>query len=338
MNAHESANGYSSQATPGWKRLTRALAFTTAAAALSLTATATHAGATPASTASPASVAVDVASDMLYANESLWTNGTKTSRNGVYTLIMQTDGNLVLYATGGRPIWASKTVGTGANRVIMQSDGNLVIYSPTRAVWASNTPGSGANRLVVQDDGNLVTYSPTRPVWASQTAQGSATVSSGGPFGAAIVNLARAELNRPVHETQADWSPRINDYQATTGAYRVAWCASFVTWLGANAGDRTPFRSAGVGAWYSAAANRQSGLSFVSRNDARPGDLVAFEWSGGTNFAAHGHIGVLTSTVASNGSFQTIEGNTTISGTIQGVGQKTRYMGSTVKAFIRINS
>ena len=166
--------------------------------------------------------------------------------------------------------------------------------------------------------------------------------SFGGPYGAAIVNLARAEKNRPVTETQTDWSPRINEYQATTGAYRVAWCASFVTWLGMNAGDRTPFRSAGVAAWYSAAANRQSGLSIVSRNDARPGDLVAFEWNGGTNFAAHGHIGVLTSTVASNGSFQTIEGNTTISGSIQGVAQKNRNMMSgsipVVRAFIRINS
>jgi hypothetical protein len=39
-------------------------------------------------------------------------------------------------------IWtAANSCNSGANRLVVQSDGNLVLYSPTRAVWASNTVG-----------------------------------------------------------------------------------------------------------------------------------------------------------------------------------------------------
>ena len=91
------------------------------------------------------------------------------SADGRYILVMQSDGNLVLYSPS-RAVWASNTNGTGANTLIMQSDGNLVLYSPSRgAVWASNTAGSGGNVIVMQSDGNLVLYSPSRAPWASNT-------------------------------------------------------------------------------------------------------------------------------------------------------------------------
>jgi len=53
---------------------------------------------------------------------------------------MQTDGNLVLYA-GGAAVWSTGTNGTGSqNRLVMQSDGNLVIYTQlNHPVWASKT-------------------------------------------------------------------------------------------------------------------------------------------------------------------------------------------------------
>lgn len=157
-------------------RIVRGLSVLAAAAAFSATIGATsQAGAAPASTASVSNYGT---SDALYAGEALGTNWTKTSRNGAYRLIMQADGNLVLYAPGTRPLWSSRSMGSGANTVVMQSDGNLVVYAPGRAVWASNTMGSGGNRLVVQDDGNLVLYSPTRAVWASNTMQSSTYTSS----------------------------------------------------------------------------------------------------------------------------------------------------------------
>jgi surface antigen len=67
----------------------------------------------------------------------LWANNRFTTD----FIIMQGDGNLVGYTNSGAPTWASNTSGSGGNRLVVQSDGNLVIYSATRAVWASNTAG-----------------------------------------------------------------------------------------------------------------------------------------------------------------------------------------------------
>jgi uncharacterized protein YkwD len=74
------------------------------------------------------------------------------------------------------PIWASQTPGKGSHphRLVMQKDGNLVIYdSQDHPTWASGTHGRGATDafMVMQSDGNLVIYnnSPISPLWASHT-------------------------------------------------------------------------------------------------------------------------------------------------------------------------
>lgn len=78
---------------------------------------------------------------MLYANHrAIWASGTY-GRGGV-KLLMQSDGNLVLYALQDRPVWDSNTVGRGIPpyRLIMQSDRNLVIYyGRNQPIWATGT-------------------------------------------------------------------------------------------------------------------------------------------------------------------------------------------------------
>ena len=79
-----------------------------------------------------------------------------------FVLVMQGDGNLVLYDRYNlHALWASNTFGPG-RVVTLQSDGNLVIYSTSNGrvvpVWSSNTSGHTYDRLVMQDDGNLVIY------------------------------------------------------------------------------------------------------------------------------------------------------------------------------------
>ena len=118
---------------------------------------------------------------------------------GQTKLIMQTDGNLVLYDSSNSPIWASNTVRVPdgldyistamkegvlypgqniatADRnywLALQTDGNLVLYSADyRPIWASNTDGRDVQRLIVQPDGNLVLYRANgTPVWATNTVQ-----------------------------------------------------------------------------------------------------------------------------------------------------------------------
>ncbi|MBD0746770.1 hypothetical protein [Streptomyces sp. CBMA152] len=84
-------------------------------------------------------------------------------------LVMQSDGNLVIYDEFNRARWASNTVGQGWT-ARFQTDGNFVVYTRSnRPVWASNTDGRPGSRLAVQDDGNVVIYDGSRAVWASGT-------------------------------------------------------------------------------------------------------------------------------------------------------------------------
>jgi hypothetical protein len=80
------------------------------------------------------------------------------STDGRFTLVEQTDGNIVLYGPGGSVLWSAYTSGTG-NYLIMQSDGNLVQYSACgQALWNSGTWTHAGAQLAIQNDGNLVIY------------------------------------------------------------------------------------------------------------------------------------------------------------------------------------
>jgi hypothetical protein len=123
-----------------------------------------------------------------------WFSGTQGSRAS--RLVMQTDGNLVLYTATGVPVWYSGTGGNPNASAILQSDGNLVVYSSGGApLWFSNTSNvpsfsnmvqhglqggplyprqslqwaDRSRQLLMQTDGNLVLYSNGRPVWATFT-------------------------------------------------------------------------------------------------------------------------------------------------------------------------
>lgn len=71
------------------------------------------------------------------------------------------------------PLYADWHLDNGPARLIMQKDGNLVVYVNDSARWASNTVGCGS-KAVMQSDGNLVVYSQNgRACWASGTQRGS---------------------------------------------------------------------------------------------------------------------------------------------------------------------
>lgn len=116
-----------------------------------------------------------VNTDHLLPDESLGTDHSLSSVTGRYTLVYQSDGNLVLYRNRPgqewRAIWASNSAGRPAGTCIMQGDGNLVIYGPAGDyIWDTATDGNPGSRLVVQDDGNVVIYrSDGTPIWATNT-------------------------------------------------------------------------------------------------------------------------------------------------------------------------
>jgi len=113
---------------------------------------------------------------------------TRTRAAGA-ALALQSDGNVVIYDSQGRPLWASGTGGSGgSDQLVMQDDGNLVFYGPRGAVWATGLPSQGVLRApgelssgtalssadhrfaaVMQGDGNFVVYDRGRALWASHT-------------------------------------------------------------------------------------------------------------------------------------------------------------------------
>jgi hypothetical protein len=111
---------------------------------------------------------------VLPSGGALFPNDSVGSDNGSYRLIMQQDGNLVLYKTVSRSnvaIWSSRTNGQTVGECDMQTDGNLVIYTPNhKPIWASHTNGHNGSYLEVQDDGNAVIYTPDgKAIWATNT-------------------------------------------------------------------------------------------------------------------------------------------------------------------------
>jgi hypothetical protein len=102
--------------------------------------------------------------------EGLGPDAEVSSPDGRFRLIMQGDGNVVLYS-GGVPLWDTATNGKAGQVFVMQTDGNLVLYSDTScALWASNTDGHPGASLAVQNDGNVVIYDAGKALWASGTA------------------------------------------------------------------------------------------------------------------------------------------------------------------------
>ncbi len=87
-----------------------------------------------------------------------------------FHLIMQPDGNLVLYSPT-KALWATGTDGKNVSFLALQPDGNLVLYDKNGVpLWNSGTPGHGSLRLIMQPDGNLVLYSWANiPFWHTAT-------------------------------------------------------------------------------------------------------------------------------------------------------------------------
>lgn len=93
-----------------------------------------------------------------------------------HKLIMQGDGNLVLYlyTKDGKvtPKWSTST-NTPGSYVAMQSDGNFVVYRPNGTpAWDSRTGGHALNlgyNIVLWNDGSLNIYppGPAIPIWSA---------------------------------------------------------------------------------------------------------------------------------------------------------------------------
>ena len=128
-------------------------------------------------------VTVKVQKDTMRAGECLEMGQSLSSIDGQYHLLVQANGNLVLYAgpssTEPPPPWPWATVwssgtqdkGNPPYRLLLQGDGNLVLYSAGNTPqWRSDTQGKPAVKLVMQNDRNLVLYNGAgKSQWSTET-------------------------------------------------------------------------------------------------------------------------------------------------------------------------
>jgi hypothetical protein len=102
--------------------------------------------------------------------------GSLTSRSGTFVLVNQDDGDVVIYRVhDGATVWRTGTPLEGelaglSNRLVLQTGGDLVLFAPTGTpVWSSETRGRDVRRAVLEDDGRLVLVGADgTEVWSSE--------------------------------------------------------------------------------------------------------------------------------------------------------------------------
>lgn len=81
------------------------------------------------------------ASDTIPADTNIYPPYARTSCNGCFKLVFQTDGNMVVYQNPTNAVvWSANTFNSGAVRAAMQKDGNFVLYTSSNSpVWSSGS-------------------------------------------------------------------------------------------------------------------------------------------------------------------------------------------------------
>ncbi len=113
----------------------------------------------------------------LASGATLTVGGSITSPSNLFKMIVQSDGNVVVYNPGlrgsfgnGPTDWTTGTVGSGsANYLTMETDGNLKLHHSGGAVlWSSGTSSAGAH-LELMPDGMLVIFDTAgNPLWSNR--------------------------------------------------------------------------------------------------------------------------------------------------------------------------
>ncbi|MFC5182522.1 hypothetical protein [Actinomadura harenae] len=117
-----------------------------------------------AETAQPRVEATAVSS-VLKSGQTLKAGQYLRSPNARYKLLMQADGNLVVYK-GSSSIWSSHTWVKGSV-VTMRKDGALAITKGTKTLWNNHSWGHTNAFLSLQNDGNAVVYQGKTPLWST---------------------------------------------------------------------------------------------------------------------------------------------------------------------------
>lgn len=149
----------------------------------------------------------------------------------------------------------------------------------------------------------------------------------------AALSVAQSQVGELEKPEGSNWGHPVQDYLAAVGINEPAsWCMAFMYWcfdqacktLGITSNPLTHTGGV-VHAWQVAYPQHK----IVS--DPQPGDIFIMDFGSG-----HGHTGMV-ETVNADGSLGTIEGNTDVTGSPEGVGvfRRTRHFVKPIVGFLR---
>jgi len=172
-------------------------------------------------------------SSSVLSNGEIMTRGQERwSTDGRFLFVYQTDGNVVLYAPGGVAIWNNGKGGVASDRLVMQTDGNLVLYNGGTAVWWTGTNGGASSKLSVQNDGNAIILTDVGATWATNTGTYVAGAGNTSLTGAPVVNttgigtnttqLSNTWTSSPIPSGANYWGLRMSGklYLPSTGLWK----------------------------------------------------------------------------------------------------------------------
>lgn len=119
--------------------------------------------------------------DQIWEGQKLRPGEWIQSRDGQTRMTLENNGDIRLVKNGSL-LWNSGTANEGADKLVMQRDGNLVLYRDgywgwrgifwvyhnPKVLWASNTVGSGESRLQVNNSGSLQVLRDNSVDWQEQ--------------------------------------------------------------------------------------------------------------------------------------------------------------------------
>lgn len=122
----------------------------------------------------PSNTSVPLASGNYYVNRYLFHDYVMHQGQELSTpdhtrrLVLQHDGNLVLYNQNNKPLWASGTNGKDGYLAVMQSNGALSIRNQNgKSIWSTKSGGKNGQRLTMHDNGRFYIYAGSNRIWKS---------------------------------------------------------------------------------------------------------------------------------------------------------------------------
>lgn len=140
------------------------------------------------------------------------------------------------------------------------------------------------------------------------------------PLQLAALEYARDMIG--VAETSENWGPQIQEFLAAAGVHvPAAWCAAFVNWCAQKAGgllgELSPLEGVPHQAYVQSYYQHGKAKGWeIHADEVRPGDLFLI-WS--SSLKRWAHIGFVEKVELGLGRFSTIEGNTNVKGSREGL-------------------